>query len=387
MKKILLTLFLIVLTNSYAQVKYERGHYIDLNGNKIEGEVGEIFFELDQKEFSFKNKSNATAISLDNVSEIMIGGNVYQKKVFSFDPNAKLDFKKLSKSANYDEESKTDFLERLVYGKYSLYRYVFEGVPTFFYTINDGELVTLEYKKYLDDDSKIHENKSYVSQLRNNLPNPRYTTKEEYHKILYNSTDLVFYFSQLNGKNYVSEKKSAIKFNLFAGYAIHGFDLDFRQNFGTQTYSHFTVMPEVELIVDNYAKNPLSLYANIKYHKFEKEYIFNYERQDLYAQASYEALNFALGVKKYFLSTSKFSTYVKAGVGFNYVLNSAVEYTPIDLNKLAFVRLDAQTAGFNTGVGFKFMKNYSVELDYDRSFDTRYYKNNNSINFKVGHTF
>jgi hypothetical protein len=387
MKNYLLVFFLLFNTIMNAQVKTEKGYYIDAQGIKHQGEFKNFFFDANNLVYSFTEKGATKNIDLSQVEEFAVGGVKYQKKMFYYDPEAKLDFQQISSSPDYNEQVKTSLVEVLVEGQYSLYRYVEGGVPTFFYSIDGNDLNTLIYKKYLDKNSIIQENNSFVNQLMNQFPDSKFNSKIDFKSIKYRSSDLIDFFTKINGKKYVSEKKIDLRFNLFAGYSIHSMNIDFQTiDYGTQTYNHFTAMPEFEMVFNKYKKNPLSLYVNVKYHKFNKDYIEEFERENLLTLISYEALNFSLGTKKYFLANEKSAFYGKFGIGFNTVLDSEV-LAPIYAWNIRFLDLSGQTFGFNVGLGYKFLDKYMVELDYDKGSNTRYYTNNTSVNFKVGYSF
>lgn len=386
MRNFFALLLIFLFTNLYAQNKFELGYYIDQSGNKIEGEISEITMNSFPSYFIIRKKGKEETVDTNKASLIKYGTVVFEKKSFQYDPSVRSDIANMSKQKEFQLVNKTAFVQLMVNGDTKLYKYTENGVTTFFYETSNNELTTLKYKKYLKNDTDINENKEFINQLKE-IKNQSIVDKEGYfNAIKYNDADLVSYFTKLNGKSIKTAKQSKVLFNVFAGYAIGSMDIKFLQDLQAQTYSHVTVMPEVEYVFNNNVMNPTSFYLNLKYHAFKADFEEVYERENWQHQVDYQSLLLSLGAKKYFLSSKDMKFYGKLGFGVDIPLKAEI-LSPVASWRLNPIYLDHLKGGINTGLGMKLYNSFLVEIDYDFVFNTNFINKNTSINFKVGYSF
>lgn len=386
MKNIFTLFFFLILTNISAQENFEYGYYIDQSGNKKEGEISQIRIEQMPAEFYFRNKKKTEKIDLKDVIEIKYGTAVFKKKNFRIDASIGIKVNDLSNKRDMKYVDKTDFLQLLVDGDYSLYRYIDKGISVFFYETNNQGVQTLVYKKYREADYSIKENKDFLLQLEKDIRKNEYFKEGSYTVIKYATEDLINYFTLVNGNSNREIKKAKVLFNFFVGYSNHSFDIDFAKDLDSERYGHITIMPEIEYVLNNHVRNPFSFYFNLKYHAFKKEYTVQHESGIWNHKVNYQSIFTSLGIKKYFLSNENISFYGKLGVSFNNPLKGEVE-SPLRAWSVNMVVIDTDGAGYNIGLGMKIYKKINIELDYDYSFNTTYTKNNSALNFKLGYTF
>ena len=386
MRKIFTFLLIFMFTNLFAQNKFELGYYIDQSGNKIEGEISEIKINNFPEEFIFRNGNKSTTVSTKSVKQIKYGMLIFEMKKFQYDPTVRYEIGNMDSNRSLNMVETNDFLQLLVDGEYKLYRYSKKGVSTFFYENSNRELITLVYKKYLKRNNSISENKDFKVQLWNNVKNTKYATLDNYSHIKYREEDLKDYFKEANGVTFKRVKNSKVLFNIFAGYSNSSMDVDFLQDLPAETYSHITVMPEIEYVLNINAINPTSFYFNVKYRAVKANYEEVYVRENWKHQVDYQSLYFSLGAKKYFLSSNKIKFYGKLGFGYDMPLKAEI-LSPIESWTLNPILLDQATVGINTGFGMKLYDSFLIEVDYDYLFNTTYVNKNTSINFKIGYTF
>lgn len=202
----------------------------------------------------------------------------------------------------------------------------------------------------------------------------------------YSDADLINYFTKHNGKSVKVDKKSKVLFNVFAGYSISSMDINFLQDLPAETYSHITVMPEIEYVLNNNIMNPTSFYFNLKYRAIKADYEEVYVRENWQHQVDYQSLLFSLGAKKYFLSSKDIKFYGKLGFGVDIPLKSEI-LSPIESWRLNPIYLDHYKGGINTGLGIKLYDSFLFEIDYDYLFNTVHISKNTSLNFKIGYSF
>jgi len=370
----------------FAQTNFEYGYYIDVSGNKVETEISEINIDRFPEKIFIRERNGIEEVDLNNISEVRWGTAIFQKKRFQYDPTLNYTIDKLTEKASFDFVEKTDFMQLLVDGDYKLYQYVENGIPTFVYENPEGMFVTLEYKKYLGRNRTILLNTNYMIQLFENVKNPKYKTVGSYSVLKYTQKDLQQYFKEANGTSYVKVKKSKIRLNIFAGYAVHTMDIDFLSDIPAKNYGHITVMPEIEYIPNMHLRNPFSFYANVKLLHFKNDFTEEYERENWHHEVDYQSLYVSLGVKQYFLSNKKVAYYGKLGVGLNNPVKAEI-ISPIDSWRLNPIFFGQSGAGINTGIGVRFLNSFLAEVDYDFVFGNSHINQSFALNFKLGYTF
>lgn len=386
MNKIFTFLLIFLCTNLFAQNKFELGYYIDQSGNKFEGEISEMKLDNFPEEFILKNGNQQTKVVTSSVREIKYGASIFEIKKFQYDPTVRNEISNLSKERKLNFVETSNFVQLIVDGEYKLYRYLKNGISTFFYENSNKEMVTLAYKKYLISNSTIGENNDFRVQLWNNVKNSKYPSLDSYSYLKYRVDDLEDYFKQVNGITFKREKKDKVVFNFFVGYSSSFMDIDFLQNIPGESYNHVTVMPEIEYILNKNITNITSFYFNVKYRSIKANYEEVYVRENWHHTVDYQSLYFSLGVKQYFLSSEKNKFYGKLGLGYDTPIKAEITSPPASwiLNP---IYMDQASAGINVGLGFKLYNSFLIEIDYDYIFNTTYVNKNTSINFKVGYSF
>jgi len=386
MKNYLSLLLIFMFTNLFAQNKFELGYYIDQSGNKIEGEISEITLNNFPSNFIIRKKGKEEIVETSSATLIKYGTMVFEKKSFQYDPSLRMDIANMPKQKDFQLVNKTAFVQLMVNGDTKLYKYSENGVSTFFYETANNQLTTLKYKKYLENGNDINENREFISQLKE-VKNVKESSDEGYYNaVKYNDTDLVNYFTKFNGKSIKNYKKSKLLFNVFVGYSISSMDINFLQDLPAENFSHVTVMPEIEYVLNNNIMNPTSFYFNLKYRAVKADFEEIYVRENWQHKVDYQSLLLSFGAKKYFLSSKDMKFYGKIGFALDIPIRDEI-LSPVESWRLNPIFLDHYKGGINTGIGMRINQSFLIEIDYDHLFNTLHIKKNTSINFKVGYSF
>ncbi|UUV22751.1 hypothetical protein [Paenimyroides aestuarii] len=386
MKNIFTFLLILISTSILGQTKYELGYYIDQSGNKIEGEISEIRADKFPSEFYIKKDNQQIKMETKFVNEISYGAVYFVKKRFKFDPSVRYEIGNLDFNKNLNLVETEDFLQRLVDGQYTLYRYIHNGVASYFYQRGDNEITTLIYKKYRGKNYTINENNDFKVQLLHDVKNNKYNNLDDYFTLRYTQENLEDYFKEANGISFNRLKKQKVLFNFFVGYSMHTMDLNFLSNIDQKTHNGLTVMPELEFMFNRFAINPTSFYVNGKLHTFKSEFIEEYVRENWHHTVDYKSLYVSIGAKQYFMSSPNIQFYGKFGVGINNPIKYKIN-SPEEARRLRLIVLDRFAGGINTGLGAKLFNSILVEVNYDFVFNTLYINKNTALNFKIGYTF
>lgn len=385
MNKIFTFLLIFLCTNLFAQNKFELGYYIDQSGNKFEGEISEISMNSFPSHFIIRKKGKEETVETNSATLIKYGIVVFEKKSFQYDPSVRLDISNMPKQEAFQLVDKIAFAQLMVNGDIKLYKYTENGVSTFFYEIGNDKLITLKYKKYLENGNNINENKEFISQLKD-IKTEKASSEGYFNALKYNDTDLINYFTKLNGKSVKVDTKSKVFFNIFAGYSISSMDIKFLQDIPAENYLHVTFMPEIEYVLNNNIVNPTSFYFNVKYRRIKADYEEIYVRENWQHKVDYQSLLFSLGAKKYFLSSKDMKFYGKLGFALDMPIKDEI-LSPIEALRLNPIILDHYKGGINTGLGMKINESLLIEIDYDFVFNTLQINKNTSVSLKVGYSF
>jgi len=386
MRSLFTLLILFVFANVSAQSKFEIGYYIDQSGNKFDGEIAELALQNFPSDIKIRKRGVVETISVGELAYIQYGTLIFEKKSFEYDPSARLDISNFSKEKEFNLVNKTAFLQLLVNGEFKLYKYLENGVATYFYEISAQKLTTLKYKKYVEHAVDIKENKEFINQLINDVQGESSFKEGYYDALKYNDSDLIEYFTKINGKNNTMKGESKLLFNFFAGYSSTTLNIKFIQDFPTNNYQHITVMPELEYVLNNNLMDPTSFYLNLKYRSFKSNYEEIFVRENWYHEVEYQALLLGVGVKKYFLSSANNKFYGKLGIGIDMPIKSNIISPPESL-VINPIYLNRGKVAFTPGVGLKLFKSLLVEVNYDYVFDSLVTYDNTSLTFKLGYTF
>lgn len=347
-----------------AQNTYQPGYYITNSGNRIDCLILNIAWKNSPTEFQFKINENEQPVTADikTVKEFSVD-NAYKFRRFTTKmERSASDVNKLDREAAAKWNEETIFLNVLVEGNVTLYKYE-EGnmIKYFFSTGNHEKAEQLLHKEYVVN-GVIMKNSTYKQQLYNLMKDKINSTKR-FEKLQYKKESLVDLFVEYNGdtntKN-LTEKQNSGSVNLklkagagmatlYAENVINYYEMDFESSVV------FRAGAELEYILP---------FNNNKWSLFIDPYFSAYSAKgsdgNINYSAKYNSVSLPIGARHYFYVTNNSKIFVNAMMSFDFVVgDAAITY---NLNKLDI----ENTSHFAVGAGYA-TGNISAEIRYDFS--------------------
>lgn len=159
--KILSLILLLISINSFAQISFEKGYFIDENNQKTECLIKNVDWKDNPSEFTYKREDSSIPEKgeIASVKEFGIYGfSKYIRENVKIDRSSN-DYKKLTYEKDPILKHELLFLKVIVEGKSSLYYYEDRDIKRFFYSVTDTSINQLIHKRYLVDNSVAHNNR------------------------------------------------------------------------------------------------------------------------------------------------------------------------------------------------------------------------------------
>lgn len=198
MKKFSLFTGLISVCLFNAQIKFEKGYFINNSGEKTEILIKNIDWKNNPTEFDYKNEgsSDIKKENIKNIQEFGIENSVrYIRKTVMMDHSSE-DINFLSNNKEPKFEQNEVFLKYLVDGKVNLLYYENGNLKRFFYNSDNVTPKQLIFKAYYLEENLVGYNEEYKNQLSENLKCGIYDNK--IHEIKYNKKKLSEFFINYN---------------------------------------------------------------------------------------------------------------------------------------------------------------------------------------------
>ncbi len=372
MKTVFLSFILFLITAvSFAQIKFEKGYFIDNDNRKIECFIKNYDWRCNPNKFEYKTEDNDSTLNGNILSAKEFGIYGYSKYIranINIDRSSK-DIEKLSNQKKPIWSKEQLFLKVLIEGKASLYLYEDEKFRRFFYSISDTLIQQLIYKSYLDDDGNIAINFGFRQQLWNDIRCANSTINSIEH-IDYFQNELERYFKNYNqciGESFVdySIKPQRDIFNLKIAAGINYSSLSYSNsqtgdNIIFNNNISYRIGVEAEFILP-FNRNKWGIIFEPTYQYFNSEKkIYFYEM----AIIKYGSLEFPIGVRYYFFINENLSIFLN---GF-YISNFCLNFNPT-INYSDSSPLDIKPSNcFAVGGGINY-KSISIEMRYYTSKD------------------
>ena len=370
MKPILTTLAIALFLhfNSYCQTRYEKGYFINDNGERIEGLIRNADWKNNPVEFHFKLSENdqPQTRTIRSVKEFGINGKTkYLRAIVNIDRSSE-SIKSLDRASQPAFEEEELFLKVLIEGKASLYSYEDKDLKRFFFKTENPGLRQLIYKKYLTSANRVAENNYYKQQLLNELKCSGLSGKE-IEKSNYRSGELIHLFTQYNECEKVEfrqyspkEGKTEFQLSLKAGIKNSGLEIANEVSSGRDTdfgnQIGFRIGLEAEFILP-FHNDKWGILVEPTYQSFisEKDGI------GLDTEVNYRSLEVPFGVRHYMFLKEDSKLFVNALVVMDFDFKSTFEFN----RQGALSSLDIKP-GTNLALGFGFNYNnrYSAEIRY-----------------------
>jgi hypothetical protein len=200
MKK-LSCLLLLVSNCIIAQINFEKGYFIDNNGEKKECLIKNEDWKSNPEMFYYKTDENAqpNEKTIQSVKEFGIDAfSKYERHEVLIDTSGS-DIARLSITKEPEWSKKTLFLKLIVDGDAKLYLHVSRIGRRYFYSYKGSAIEQLIYKEYYNNNKKeyVYQNKNFQQQLWNNVKCTN-IPKTRIAKVDYKTNSLIKYFYEVN---------------------------------------------------------------------------------------------------------------------------------------------------------------------------------------------
>lgn len=377
MKEIVLTVLISVLSfNCYAQTSFEKGYFIDNEGQKTNVLIKNLDWKDNPTEFQYKLSENdfPKTATINSVKEWGIADKLkYRRYTVNIDRSSE-DIKRLSSLRNPVFNEEQLFLKALVEGKANLYAFEDGNLRRYFFKTHNSDIEQLVYKKYLTPNNTIGKNKEYKHQLWNTLKCKDFpiTLIQD---VDYRKNDLVKYFINYNecqnSEFTIYEKKQnndIFHLTIRPGFRSSNLKIhnsintnSWNANFGRELGLSFGVEAEVIMPFNN-NKWAFLIEPTFQYFKSEKEISAETIKVD------YKSIEVPIGIRHYFFLNNNSKLFINGLLVSDFSNNSNMIFERvIDSKKVAILDLDIKTrinptAGL--GAGYKYNNKLSFELRY-----------------------
>lgn len=373
-----LTITLCFISTAFAQIKFEKGYFIDHTDKKVECLIRNEDWGRAPSEFKYKLSENdpIETATTSNIKEFYIEKyGTFRSAEVDVDQSPTA-LNQLSNEKNPIWKRKKLFLELLVDGDAVLYfnRSAFAG---FFYSVNEGEIKQLVWKQYTVEGGSLAINNGFRQQLVIDLVCAGANLSPE--RLAYSRQELIRYFTQYNqcaNPSFEADKKEKPSREIFRASVLAGVNLTslaFNYN-GTQALpnadfgnkTNFHVGLDFELILP-FKKNKWGIISDIRY----QEYKSTHEDNSSSSHISVQFARVDLGFRHHIFLKSGNKIHLDGTLNiWNYLVDGNYQYhqTYWTTDELKDFPLEmAKSSGFvspsSIGMGFTTRK-IGLELRY-----------------------
>ncbi len=379
MRKKLLVLALIIISciESYSQIIFENGYFIDESNKKNECLIKNIDWKDNPTEFEFKLSQNdeIQRETIQNVKEFGINNvSKYIRAKTKIDRSSP-QIEAMSTERNPVFKEELIFLKVLLEGQTSLFLYVDGNINRFFYKMNDSEIEQLVYKKYLKN-GKISQNDYFKQQVFLKLKCKEIRSNHIKH-LNYSKRDLEKIFIKYNeckGDKYINyepmNKKDLFSLSIrpgliYSSLAIQSASTNARDtDFGNKIGIRYGI--EAEFILP-YNKNKWSIIIEPTYQYFKSELSMessNVSDGVLVSKINYESIELPVGLRHYFYLNNDSKIFVNVSYLFDFQFNSKIEFLRNDDSLLSSLRINPRP-NMAMGIGYKYKDRLGFEMRYN----------------------
>ncbi len=376
-KHLLILILAIVCVESYAQISFENGYYINNLDQKIECQIKNEDWKNNPSDFEYRIPGTNESLTemIGNVKEFAIyNGSKHLRAMVNID-RSKDNAQDLTLERNPLFKTEELFLKVLTEGKASLYEYVDGNLKRYFYNVENSTIEQLIFKKFKLLDNKIGTNNQFKQQLWEDLKCSSLTLKDA-ERLSYKRNELIDFFEkyyECTNSEYVSylPQESSDRFHLTLRPRISNSSLSMRSNPANNKETDFEsklglgVGLEFEFILP-FNKNKWSLILEPTYLSF----VADKTRDDtkvscgkLVAEVNYKSIEVPLGLRHYFFLNDNSKLFLNVSYVFDMAMNSSIELKRADGVVLDEFKINSSNY-LALGAGYKLNDKYSVELRY-----------------------
>ena len=383
MKKLTITfLFLAISSICHTQIKYEKGYFINNEGQKVNCLIKNVDWKNNPTKIQYKLSENSLTKTLTtksiNAFEIF-GALKYIRAEVQIDRSDK-DLKKLSTQKEPIFTTETLLLRVLIEGQSNLYMYEDENLKKYFYSKNSETIKQLIYKKYIlktpthrsnqsYEDKFVKVNNLFQKQLWDNLNCDNLSLKKTL-KISYRKDELIVFFKNYNTCNHsdltyeeIKQERDLFHLSIRPGYinsttSINGIDIYKNYHINYKSQSEFRFGIEAEYVLP-YNKNKWSLFIEPTFHFMKATKLSQFGqngsfRVDKNVSIEYKTIDFPFGLRHYFFINDNSKIFIDAAYVLSHPLNSKFRYYDINntRNNIAL------------GLGYNKNNKHSIQFRY-----------------------
>jgi len=368
-----LVLFFLFVFNSYSQINFEKGYFIDNAGKKTDCLIKNIDWKDNPTEFEYKLTDNSKVEnnSIVNVQEFGISNSSKYKRVTVNIDRSRVGIENLTYEKNPVFKEETLFLKGLIEGKANLFLYSDGELKRYFFNVDNSNIEQLIFKSYLVDGEEgvgFKYNNQYKQQIYLHLKCDGLSL-ENIESLVYEKEKLVKCFLKYNNcfnsvtVNYEDgTKRKAFNLSISSGISESSFSFYNSTNkylqadFGNKTTLRLGA--EFEYIFP-FNKNKWTIIVEPAYRYFKAE-----QSGNIYdAKVDYKAIDVSFGIRHYMFLNNKSKLFISSAFVKSINLNSKIKFKGNTGNSnfsLDIRPLDTVVFGF----GYKYNNKFSIELRY-----------------------
>ncbi|HTJ51033.1 MAG TPA: hypothetical protein VL443_16340 [Cyclobacteriaceae bacterium] len=322
---IVLLVLLTISIDSFTQINFEKGYFIDNNDVRIECLIKSKGWKNNPVEFEYKLEEGAESKKglLIDVREFgIIGGVKYVRMTVDVDHSSQeIGHLGINKEPLWINEQL--FLKVILEGKSALYGYDTPDLKRFFYSVSNLPVQQLVWKQYLSVQGEILTNNKFRQQLWTDV---RCTdTKEESVKALrYYEQDLIRYFKKYNN----CFGGESVNHNAKTGHSFIAIKIMYGINYSSASIGNvldkhnavynncigFTTGLDLEFHLP-YNKNKLGIIITPTFHSFKTT------SENKNSTLEYNTIEFPVGVRYHSYLGKDFNLFID----FSFIPNSSLK--------------------------------------------------------------
>ncbi len=377
MKNNLLAYLLFFLSvQTYAQITFEKGYFIDNNDKKTTCLIKNVEWSNNPSEIQYKldEQDQPVNISIQQIKAFGIDNqSKYERFTVDIDKSSQA-IREMGYDKNPQFKKETLLLKVLIEGKASLYGYNSSSTTRFFFKTDSLPINQLIYKSYKTAEEQIAQNKQYKQQLWMALKCDNITIND-LEKVDYREKSLLKFFTRYNQCNNSESvtfnsdvKKDLFNLNIRPGITSSSLSItnsemstpDYNRDFDNKI--GFRLGLEAEIILP-FNKNKWALIIEPTYfsYKAEKSRADSRTNEELKGSIEYSAIELPFGVRYYMFLNNDSSIFVNAQASVVEIPMKSEAY--VEYSSQRNVNLEPKAkGGFSLGLGYKYKQKYSVEF-------------------------
>lgn len=390
-----IALITIVCIESYSQIIFENGYFIDESNKKIECLIKNMDWLDNPTDFKYKLSQNDSVqeATIETVKEFGINNvSKFIRTKTNIDRSSD-EINNLNTDRNPNFQEEILFLKVLIEGEASLFIYSDGSLTRLFFKLRDSEIDQLVYKRYLRG-CTIIENNYFKQQLYQQLKCEKIELTD-LEPITYYKRDLEKIFITYNECrglkpiNYEPKQKKDL-FNLTIRPGLNYSSLEIQKliigdskhtDFGSNIGIRIGI--ETEFILPfNKNKWGIIIEPTYQYYKSEQTEIIN-SITGVYviSKVDYKSIEVPVGLRHYFYLNDKSKLFTNISYVFDFPNNSSIVFLRNGSLKLLELNIKSRT-NLAFGIGYKFKDRYSLEMRYntDRNIISEYIAWNSQYN-------